>query len=94
LNNYGIRVMPTGERLKIFYSVTDTYLTIFLTVGGVGLLLGIFSFIIVVRKNLVARAKEIALYRSLGFNEKRILNILYKENITVPLFAILTGALG
>jgi len=94
LNNYGVRVTTTGERLKMFYSVTDTYLTIFLTLGGLGLLLGIFSFIIVVRKNLLARRKEIVLYRALGFSEKRITNLLYKENVIVPLAAILTGALG
>jgi len=94
LNPYGIRVMTTGERMKMFYSVTDTYLTIFLTLGGLGLLLGIFGFIIVVRKNLVARKNEIMLYRSLGFDEKRIVNLLYQENIIVPLSAILTGVLG
>ena len=94
LNNYGIRVMTTGERLKMFYSITDTYLTIFLTLGGLGLLLGIFSFIIVVRKNILARMKEITLYRSLGFDKKRMFDLLYKENIVVPLCAISTGALG
>ena len=94
LNNYGVRVMTTGERLQLFYSITDTYLTIFLTLGGLGLLLGIFSFVIVVRKNIVARKKEIMLYRSLGFDEKRIIKLLYKENIIIPLCAIATGVLG
>ncbi|MCL2683422.1 MAG: ABC transporter permease [Bacteroidales bacterium] len=94
LNNYGVRVMSTNERMKLFYSVTDTYLTIFLTLGGLGLLLGIFSFIIVVRKNLLARTKEITLYRSLGFDEKQMFNLLYKENIIIPIFAIFTGVLG
>jgi len=94
LNNYGVRVMTTGERLQLFYSVTDTYLTIFLTLGGLGLLLGIFSFIIVVRKNIVTRMKEISLYRSLGFDEKRMFSLLYKENIIIPLCAIFTGAAG
>jgi putative ABC transport system permease protein len=94
LNNYGVRVMTTGERLKIFAGVIDTYLTIFLTLGGLGLLLGIFSFIIVIRKNLISRMKEIALYRSLGFSEKRLFDILYKENIIIPLSAILAGASG
>ena len=94
LNNYGVRIMTTGERMKMFYSVTDAYLTIFLTLGGLGLLLGIFSFIIVVRKNLLARMKEITLYRSLGFDEKRILHLLYKENSIIPLYAISTGAFG
>jgi putative ABC transport system permease protein len=94
LNNYGIRVTTTGERLQMFNSVTDTYLTIFLTLGGLGLLLGIFSFVIVVRKNILARSKEITLYRSLGFNENKINKLLYKENILTPLSAILAGALG
>ena len=94
LNNYGVRVTTTNERMKLFYSVTDTYLTIFLTLGGLGLLLGIFSFIIVVRKNIIARTKEITLYRSLGFNEKRIFNLLYKENIIIPISAIFAGALS
>ena len=94
LNNYGVRVMTTGERLQLFYSVTDAYLTIFLTLGGLGLLLGIFSFVIVVRKNIVARMKEIMLYRSLGFGKKQVVNLLYKENIIIPLCAILTGTLG
>jgi putative ABC transport system permease protein len=80
--------------MRLFYSVTDTYLTIFLTLGGLGLLLGIFSFIIVVRKNLVARDKEIKLYRLFGFDEKRLQNLLYKENIIIPLSAIFTGVLG
>jgi len=62
--------------------------------GGLGLLLGIFSFIIVVRKNIIARLKEITLYRSLGFDEKRMTNLLYKENIIIPLCAISIGALG
>jgi putative ABC transport system permease protein len=94
LNNFGVRVMTTAERLRMFYSVTDTYLTIFLTLGGLGLLLGIFSFIIVVRKNILARTNEITLYRALGFNEKRMLDLLYKENIIIPLCAIATGVLG
>jgi len=79
--------------MKLFYSVTDTYLTIFLTLGGLGLLLGIFSFIIVIRKNIVARKNEVKLYLALGFSKKRIQYLLYKENIVVPLSAIVTGAL-
>ena len=94
LNNYGVRVMTTGERMKMFYSVTDAYLTIFLTLGGLGLLLGIFSFVIVVRKNLVARMKETSCYGSLGFDQKHMEKLLYQENILIPLCALATGAAG
>lgn len=94
LNEYGVKVSTTSERLKQFNTVTDTYLTIFLTLGGIGLLLGIMSFIIVVRKNLAMRRREIDLYRTLGFTDKSIENILYRENRLVPLYAIITGVIS
>lgn len=91
MHEYGVRVTTTSDRLKQFYSVTDTYLTIFLTLGGIGLLLGIFAFIIVIRKNLNIRQKEIAFYSTLGFRSSVIKDILYHENRIVPLYAIATG---
>jgi len=91
LYEYGVRVTPTNDRLKQFNSVTDTYLTIFMTLGGIGLLLGIFGFVIVIRKNLSIRQKEIELYSMLGFHHSKIKNILYRENRIVPLYAIITG---
>lgn len=94
LHEYGVRVTPTEERLKEFNSVTDTYLTIFMTLGGIGLLLGIMSFIIVVRKNLAMRRKEIELYRTLGFPDRKIEKALNRENLIVPLYAILTGVIS
>ncbi len=94
LNEYGVRVSTTNERLQQFNTVTDTYLTIFLTLGGLGLLVGIMSFIIVIRKNLAVRRREIDLYRTLGFTDKKIEQILYKENLFVPLYAIATGVIS
>ena len=91
MHEYGIRVTSTNDRLKQFNTVTDTYLTIFLTLGGIGLLLGIFGFIIVIRKNLSIRHNEIELYRTLGFLNLKIKDILYRENQIVPLYAIVTG---
>ena len=94
LNNYGVRIMTTAERLQLFYSVIDTYLTIFFTLGGLGLLLGIFSFVIVVRKNLLAAKEENALFFSLGFDKNRLADLRCKENTIIPLYAIVTGAWG
>ncbi|MDH6358485.1 ABC transporter permease [Parabacteroides sp. PF5-9] len=94
LNEYGVNVSTTNDRLKQFNTVTDTYLTIFLTLGGLGLLIGIVSFIIVIRKNLAMRRKEIELYQTLGFTNNRIEETLYRENLLVPLYAILTGVIS
>lgn len=94
LNEYGVRVNTTNERLKQFYQVTDTYLTIFLSLGGIGLLLGILSFLIVIRKNLTARSSDIRMYAMIGYRPETISQLLFKENVIVPVFAIVVGVTG
>lgn len=94
LYEYGIQLTPAPERLRHYHSVTDTYLTIFMTLGGIGLLLGLISFVVVVRKNLTRRRSEILLYRRLGFTDRRIAHILVRENLPVPLYALATGTIS
>ena len=94
LNEYGVRVTSTNDRLRQFNSVSDTYLTIFMTLGGIGLLLGIMGFIIVIRKNMASRRKEIVLYKTLGFSNWKLIKMFYKENLIVPLYAIATGVIS
>ncbi|MDR2473541.1 MAG: ABC transporter permease, partial [Tannerella sp.] len=91
LSEYGVRVTPTIERLRQFNSVTDTYLTIFLILGGFGLLIGVAGFVIVVRKDMASRRRQIALMRSIGFGDKRLERILTVENRLIPFAAIITG---
>ncbi|MDR0795099.1 MAG: ABC transporter permease [Tannerella sp.] len=94
MRDYGVIVTTTADRLKMFNSVTDTYLTIFLMLGSIGLLLGLMSFVIVIRKNLASRQEEIGVYRSLGFPVRKIRDFLRIENSIVPLYAIGTGVIG
>ena len=94
LHEYGVRVTTTNDRLRQFNEVTDTYLSIFMTLGGLGLLPGLFSFIIVIRKNLAMRREEIRLYRMLGFTDAWIESLLYRENRIVPLYALVAGSVG
>jgi putative ABC transport system permease protein len=94
LGEYGVSTMTTARRLQEFDSVTDTYLTIFLTLGGLGLLIGVMSFVLVVRKDLASRKEQIALLRSLGFADRRIAALLTTENLIVPLFAVGAGMLA
>lgn len=94
LSEYGLNVQRVGERIKKFFEVTETYLIIFLTLGGLGLLLGIFSLIIIVRKNLTAQSASIRQLRSMGFSPHSIGQLLLHENLLVPLFAVGVGATG
>jgi len=94
MNEYGLHIQTVEERIKMFFEVTETYLIIFLTLGGLGLLLGIFSLMIIVRKNLAAQAVTIRQYRAMGFSEPLIRQLLLHENLLVPLYAICVGAIG
>jgi putative ABC transport system permease protein len=94
MNEYGLNVQTVEERIKMFFEVTETYLIIFLTLGGLGLLLGVFSLMIIVRKNLTAQLPTIRQYRATGFSEPLIRQLLLHENLLVPFYAICVGAIG
>jgi putative ABC transport system permease protein len=66
-------------------------LTLFLILGGLGLLIGIASFVIVVRKDLVARTEQIKLLRAIGFSDDRISRLLKAESRITPVSAIVLG---
>ena len=92
LSDYGFTLIPSVERLLHFFEVTDTYLRIFLSLGLLGLMLGLVSLLIVIRKNLVARSEEIRLYHALGFPTATIVRMFRCEQLIVPLLAIITGS--
>ncbi len=94
LSEYGMHVQTTDERVRLFFEVTDTYLLIFFTLGALGLLLGICSMLIIVRKNLTAQRPSICLLRALGFPERVVRVQLLRENVAVPLYAVAVGAVG
>lgn len=94
LNEYGIRAVPCTERLRIFNSVTDTYLTIFLMLGAIGLVIGIVSFVIGVRKRLSRKKEDISLMRALGYPDSETAASLVRENTLLPTAAVLLGFLS
>ena len=94
MNEYGLNIQTVEERIQMFFEVTETYLLIFLTLGGLGLLLGIFSLMIIVRKNLTAQTATIRQYRAMGFGDRLIQNLFLRENLFVPLYAVAVGATG
>ena len=94
MSEYGLNIQSVEERIRMFFEVTETYLIIFMTLGGLGLLLGIFSLMIIVRKNLAAQAHTIRQYRAMGFDDSLVAKMLLHENLLVPLYAVCVGATG
>ena len=94
LMDYGIDVNLTSQRLKDFYSVTNTYLTIFMVLGGLGVIIGTFGLGVVVTRNLLERKKEIVVLLALGFRKNQIFNIVVSENILLLSLGIIIGGLS
>ncbi|MCC6795949.1 MAG: ABC transporter permease [Candidatus Hydrogenedentes bacterium] len=75
----GLEVTTTVARLEMFHAVEGTYLSMFLVLGGVGLLLGATATGVVVLRNIIERRREIALLRAVGFTPRDVVNVLASE---------------
>lgn len=98
LNNeftdFGIEVTRASDRLAEFNSVTNTYLTVFMVLGGLGVLIGTIGLGIVLLRNLLERRHELALLQSLGFTKNKILKIIFLENFFLLIAGLLIGSLA
>jgi len=94
LTDAGIELTSTATRLATFNSVTNTYLSVFMILGGLGVLIGTIGLGIVLMRNLLERRGELAVMTALGFRKPQILKIVFLENILILVTGITTGLLA
>ncbi len=94
LEDYGFDATPVAERLASYQAVENTYMAVFQTLGGLGLLLGTIGLAIVLFRNAVERKKELATMRAFGFRSTKLSSILQFENGFLILLGILIGAVA
>jgi len=80
-----------AKRLMEFNSVTNTYLSIFLALGALALILGTIGLAVVLARTILERRKEISLMQSLGFTRQKVVNLLVSEYIILLVWGILIG---
>jgi len=80
MQDYGLDIDPAAERLAEFDAVSNTYLSIFLALGGLGLILGTVGMGIIIFRNVMERRGELALLRAVGFDRKVVRRMLLSEN--------------
>ncbi|MGA1823150.1 MAG: FtsX-like permease family protein [bacterium] len=80
LQDKGLSIMPAAERLAEFNRVETTYLSIFLALGGLGLLLGSIGMGIVLLRNVLERRGELALLRAVGYSRSALRKVLLLEH--------------
>jgi len=89
--DFGMMVTPASERLAQFYSVENTYLSVFMLLGGLGMIIGTMGLGIVILRNLTEREPEIALYQALGFNYRYVVKLMVAENLIILLAGVGIG---
>jgi ABC-type lipoprotein release transport system permease subunit len=89
--DYGWEMQSTATRLVEFYSVTNTYLSIFLALGALGLILGTIGLAVILARTLLERRREIAVMQAIGFNTRPIFRIITREYLILLLAGVLIG---
>lgn len=92
LGDFGLEVRSTRELLNAYAGVQNTYLSTFLALGGLGLMLGTLGLVIVLLRNALERRKEFALLLAQGFTTRDLAAMLAIENAGLLVAGLLCGA--
>ena len=91
LNNLGVEIASTVDRLTEFNSVENTYLSIFQALGGLGMILGTIGLGIVVLRNVLDRRSELAVLSAVGFRFRAIRNLILGEHWALLCLGLFCG---
>ncbi|MBN1997251.1 FtsX-like permease family protein [candidate division KSB1 bacterium] len=94
LQDYGIDITKTIEKLESFSIVTNTYLNIFLALGGLGLMIGTLGLGILVARNLVERRSELALLQAVGWSISLIYKVIFSEYGFILIMGLIAGVVA
>ena len=93
-SNFGINIELTTDRLASFYSVTNTYLSVFEFFGALGMITGIAGLGFVLMRNYVKRKKEFALMLATGFTIRNIRSLIISEQVLVLFAGVTSGIIS
>ncbi|MFO0876317.1 MAG: ABC transporter permease [Gemmataceae bacterium] len=92
LDERGLVVARSADRLEAFLAVENTYLTTFQALGGLGLILGSLGLAVVLLRSIWERRAELALFRALGWNRRTLGWLVLSENAFLLLVGLLIGS--
>jgi putative ABC transport system permease protein len=91
LQDVGLEVISTRERLNTLNAVQNTYLGTFQMLGGLGLLLGTVGLGIILLRNVFERRGELALLVAVGFRKPALRWLVLAEHAGLLLLGLLIG---
>lgn len=94
LGDMGLEVRTTWEILNSFASVQNTYLSVFLALGGLGLLLGTFGLVALILRSALERRREFALMLATGMTSAHLSRLLMMENAGLLIYGLVCGTVA
>ncbi|HEY1172857.1 MAG TPA: ABC transporter permease [Verrucomicrobiae bacterium] len=94
LQNEGLELTSTAQRLNAFNAVQNTYLSTFQILGGLGLLLGSLGLGVVVLRNVLERRGELALMQAIGFRAQTLKWLVISEHGVLLLVGLAVGVIS
>ncbi len=94
LTTFGFDAVTAVERLEAFHRVENTYLSTFQSLGGLGLLLGTVGLAAVMFRNVLERRRELALLRAVGFDRRRVSQMILAEAVLLLGAGLAAGVLS
>ncbi len=90
----GMSIVSTPDRLALFSQVENTYLSVFLVLGGLGLVVGTVGLALVVLRNLLERRGEWAMMRAVGFDRVTLVRLAFGEHWGLLLAGLILGTVS
>ncbi|MDX9845875.1 MAG: ABC transporter permease [Tenuifilaceae bacterium] len=94
LVDFGVEVKPTSVRLAEFNTVENTYLTVFMVLGGLGIVIGTFGLGVVLLRNMLERSGELAVMLAMGFSKRELFRLIFTENLFLLISGLTVGTLS
>ena len=91
LGDYGFDVTSASARLASYRNVTNTYISTFQSLGGLGVILGTFGLALVLFRNVIERRGELATLRAFGFRRSLLSWMLFLESTFLLTVGMLIG---
>ena len=94
LGDLGVEVRTTPEVLDAYLRVQNTYLSMFVALGGLGVLLGTVGVVTVLLRSALERRAEFALMLATGFTRRDLARLLVLENAVLLVAGVLLGTVA
>ncbi len=91
LAEYGVHFEPAADRLASFFVVTNTYLSVFTILGGIGMIFGVTGMGLILIRNFNSRRSDFYLMLAEGFSLKRIRKMIFDEHLVILIAGVVTG---